>query len=156
VVSLVVVVTVLSIVVGVVVALLPFRVAVAQDLEPAGQACWFELDPGSGPSAMGVEVRVGWLAQRTACWPIGPMGMATVGPEFGDAVTAPDPLYVVSGSDAERVLRANSQLPVYASVWPVAAGVVALALWIPLMVVVILVTRRREPPERRPGRARHR
>jgi hypothetical protein len=145
------VVTVLSIVMGVVVALWPFRVAVAQDLEPAGPACWFELDPGSGPSAIGVEVRVGWLAQRTACWPVGPMGMATADPEFGDAVAASDRRFGLSGSDAERVLRANSQLPVYASVWPVAAGVVAIALWIPLTAMAILVTRRRDLAAHRPG-----
>lgn len=117
------------------VAVMPFRSSVDTDLSPAGPACRFEEDPGSGASWLGVERVVDGLAPYRVCDPIGPLSLATSGPEFEAAVSDPQ-LPALAGRELDRVLAANRTGPPWpATAVPQVATVAAIGFG--LMIVVV-------------------
>ena len=121
---------ILPLILGVAVALAPFWIAVRSDLDPPGAACWFEHDPGSGRSGVGVE-RIEWgLAPHRVCSVVGSVGLPTSGPEFGAAVER-------SRQDAGEGEPPEEMrtFPVLGVFWPFVALAVTLAIWTVLLLV---------------------
>ena len=55
---------------GTAIALVPIWISAGTDLDPSGDTCWIEQDPGSGPSALGIEREHGGLVPYTECVPV--------------------------------------------------------------------------------------
>ena len=136
------------VVLAVAIALSPFWLAAHEGMEPAGPACWFEYDPGSGSSGVGVERHHWGVAPYVSCLPVGPVEMATSGPDFDAAVTRMeragpyvDPMF---GAPTEWALDSNRSFAIYGVLWPVAAGALSfvLSLVVGASIVVVLAHRR--------------
>lgn len=120
----------MPLIVGMIAALAPFWLTVRSDLNPPGAACWFEHDPGSGRSAVGVE-RIDWgLAPQRVCTVIGSVNLPTSGPEFDAAVERS--LRESSGRVPPQEMRT---LPLLGVFWPIAALAVTLVIWAILLLV---------------------
>lgn len=126
---------VVPLVVGAVVVLTPFWLSIRSDPEPLGAACWFEHDPGSGRSAVGVE-RVDWgPAPQRVCTPIGPANLPTSGPEFDAAVER-------SALDVDG--EALRTFPLLGAVWPLAIIAVASFIWVLMLLVASQISADRQ------------
>src|SRR4051794_41065530 len=74
-----------AVVCGTALALVPLWMSASTDLDPAGETCWIEQDPGSGASAVGVERTHGGLVPYTECVPVADIQNVPEGEAFNEA-----------------------------------------------------------------------
>ncbi len=123
-----------SIVLGTALALAPFWWSLRSEWPPAGEACWFEHDPGSGRSAVGIE-HIEWgPAPQRVCTAIGPVDLPTAGPAFEQAAARAS-----DGERAGEILEVQRRFPFYGAWWPVAAVAFSVGIWLVMLAVAVVV-----------------
>lgn len=145
---------------GTALALAPIWLSAGTDLDPAGRTCWIEQDPGSGPSAVGVERRHGGLVPYTECVPVADNPRVPQGDAFDDAARRALAGEVMPVSEATRDHAGHAErLPFYRSVWPYVAGFASVAFAVTFCIVASvvhsarLVSNTTSTPARDPGGA---
>ena len=140
---------------GTALALAPLWPSAETDLDPAGDTCWIEQDPGSGPSSVGVERNHRGLVPFTECVPVADNPNVPDGEAFNEAARralAGETMPVAQATlDNAKYAEVH---PVWRRAWPyfAAAASVMLAVFFGLVVHAVVTRRsaRRRPQSVRP------
>jgi hypothetical protein len=137
-------VLVIAAVCGTALALVPLWLSAGTDLDPAGGTCWIEQDPGSGPSAIGIERAHGGLVPYTACVPVEDNPRAPKDEAFDDAArrALAGEAMPVSKATLDHAKDAEAH-PFYRGVWPYLAAFASVVFAVTFGIVASAVGKRR-------------
>jgi hypothetical protein len=139
-----------AVVCGTALALVPLWMSAGTDLDPTGDTCWIEQDPGSGPSALGIEQAHGGLVPFTECVPVADNPMAPRDEAFNEAARralAGDAM-PVSQATLDHAKDAEAH-PFYRSAWPLFAAFASVVFAVAFGIVVSAIGKRRADPGQR-------
>jgi hypothetical protein len=133
-----------AIVCGTAVALVPLWVSAGTDLDPAGDLCWIEQDPGSGPSALGIERAHGGLVPYTECVPVTDDVRAPRDEAFDEAArrALAGEAMPVSNATLDHAKDAEAH-PLYRSAWPLFAAFASVVFAVAFGIIVSATEERR-------------
>jgi hypothetical protein len=129
---------------GTAVALVPIWISAGTDLDPSGDTCWIEQDPGSGPSALGIEREHGGLVPYTECVPVTDNLSTPQDEAFNDAArrALAGEAMPVSKATLDHARDAEAH-PFYRRAWPLFAAFASIMFAVAFGVIVSATRKRR-------------